>query len=87
MQVRDQRKRIEKRAYELWERAGRPEGRALEYWVQAEVEIASRKPARARTRDVAAAAAVPRPFLTKKAGPTEKRKSTPAEKKKAPTRK
>jgi hypothetical protein len=31
------RKRIEKRAYYIWERAGRPEGRSLEHWKQAEI--------------------------------------------------
>jgi Protein of unknown function (DUF2934) len=33
--------RIRERAYDLWERAGRPEGRAVEYWLQAEREIAA----------------------------------------------
>lgn len=28
-------------AYSAWERAGRPEGRALEYWLQAEAELAA----------------------------------------------
>ena len=31
--------RIEERAYSLWESDGRPEGRALDYWLQAEQEI------------------------------------------------
>jgi hypothetical protein len=33
------RHRIEERAYALWEADGRPEGRALDYWLQAEQEI------------------------------------------------
>ena len=33
------RHRIEQRAYELWEANGRPEGRALDHWLQAEQEI------------------------------------------------
>jgi hypothetical protein len=33
------RHRIEERAYALWEANGRPEGRALDYWLQAEQEI------------------------------------------------
>ena len=33
------RRRIAERAYALWEADGRPEGRALEYWLQAEQEI------------------------------------------------
>lgn len=28
-----------RRAYELWENAGRPEGRELEFWLQAEREV------------------------------------------------
>jgi hypothetical protein len=31
---------IRQRAYELWERDGRPEGRELEYWLMAESELA-----------------------------------------------
>ena len=37
--------RIRRRAYELWEIEGRPEGRAHAHWHQAEMEIT-----RARTR-------------------------------------
>jgi hypothetical protein len=33
------RRRIEERAYALWEADGRPDGRALEYWLRAEQEI------------------------------------------------
>lgn len=33
---------IEALAYELWERAGKPEGRDLEFWALAEAEIAAR---------------------------------------------
>ena len=35
------RRKIEERAYALWEADGRPEGRALDYWLQAEREIVS----------------------------------------------
>ena len=35
--------RIQERAYEIWEKAGRPEGRAEEHWWQAEAEIAAEK--------------------------------------------
>lgn len=31
--------RIQRRAYELWEREGRPEGRDHAHWYQAELEI------------------------------------------------
>ena len=33
------RRRIEERAYALWEANDRPEGRALDHWLQAEQEI------------------------------------------------
>ncbi|MGY4502002.1 hypothetical protein ACVWYH_005959 [Bradyrhizobium sp. GM24.11] len=33
-----------KRAYELWENAGRPEGRDLEFWLRAESEVAGAVP-------------------------------------------
>lgn len=32
-------KRIRTRAWQLWDQAGRPEGRDDEYWLQAEKEI------------------------------------------------
>lgn len=33
------RRAIEERAYALWERAGRPDGSALTFWLQAELEL------------------------------------------------
>jgi hypothetical protein len=33
---------IAKRAYELWEKAGKPEGQETEHWLQAENEVAQR---------------------------------------------
>jgi hypothetical protein len=33
--------RVRERAYEIWERTGRPEGKADEQWLQAEAEIAA----------------------------------------------
>ena len=39
MQNRWHEERIRTRTYEIWERAGRPEGRSVEYWLQAEAEI------------------------------------------------
>ena len=32
-------KRIETRAYQLWEAAGRPDGAAEKYWLEAEAEL------------------------------------------------
>jgi DUF2934 family protein len=33
--------RIRERAYQIWESAGRPEGKAAEHWQRAEAEIAA----------------------------------------------
>ena len=33
--------RVRERAYEIWQNAGRPEGKSVEYWLQAEGEIAA----------------------------------------------
>ena len=33
--------RLARRAYEIWEQAGRPEGRALDHWMQAERELSA----------------------------------------------
>ena len=46
--------RIRQRAYSLWERDGRPHGRQIDHWLQAERELA--EPAR---RPKAAKAATP----------------------------
>jgi Protein of unknown function (DUF2934) len=35
----DKPNRIHERAYHLWEKAGRPEGRELEHWLEAEREL------------------------------------------------
>ena len=31
--------RVRERAYQIWERAGRPEGKSHEHWLQAEAEV------------------------------------------------
>jgi DUF2934 family protein len=33
--------RVRERAYEIWERSGRPEGKSVEHWLRAEAEIAA----------------------------------------------
>jgi hypothetical protein len=40
----DREARIRRRAYEIWEAAGRPEGREHEHWFAAESEFAEREP-------------------------------------------
>ena len=34
---------IRERAYAIWEQEGRPEGKGLDHWIQAEAEIANEK--------------------------------------------
>lgn len=50
---------VAQRAYEIWQREGCPEGRAMEHWFQAEAELAA---GRTGTPEV------PRPAVTTKAG-------------------
>jgi hypothetical protein len=33
--------RVRERAYEIWERTGRPQGKAVDHWLQAEAETAA----------------------------------------------
>ena len=33
--------RVRERAYEIWERTGRPADKSVEHWLQAEAEIAA----------------------------------------------
>jgi hypothetical protein len=52
---------IRARAHELWEAAGRPEGRELDHWAQAEREVAeggTEKPKRKRAAPAKADGAV-----------------------------
>ena len=39
--AKDHDERVKKRAYELWEREGRPHGKDKEHWSQAEEELTS----------------------------------------------
>lgn len=48
----DRKKRIEERAYGLWEQAGRPEGGADEFWHQAEREEDGGKEEGGNSRDM-----------------------------------
>ena len=38
--TQDREEHIRQRAYEIWERDGRPEGRDREHWLNAETEVA-----------------------------------------------
>jgi len=36
--------RVRSKAYEIWENEGRPDGRALDHWLQAETEVQGDRP-------------------------------------------
>lgn len=46
---------ISKRAREIWEREGRPEGRDMEHWLQAEAELREKSIKRQPTGDITSA--------------------------------
>ena len=43
LEARRNRQAISARAHQIWEQSGRPSGRELEFWLQAEAEIGERK--------------------------------------------
>lgn len=53
MDIADIRKKIEQRAYELWETDGRPMGRDVEHWLRAEAELNGQLPVPVKPRPVA----------------------------------
>lgn len=70
--TKDKRSKFEIRAYEIWEREGRPDGKATEHWEQAVAEIA-------REEAEAKAAKSKKPSNRKKTtGGTKPEKSKPA---------
>jgi len=87
--------KIEQRAYEIWEREGRPHGKALEHWHQAVAEIAREqgKGAKAKTtkagkKEPKAKKAASKPAATAKAsGAKPAAKAKPSAKPKKATAK
>lgn len=51
-------KRVRERAYDIWERAGRPESKAEQYWLEAEKEIAAEEEGLKEEIDLEATGAV-----------------------------
>ena len=59
---------ISERAYSIWEREGRPAGKALEHWLQAEAELNGRvdvPKSTASQRDLVEAAQTAKPAARK----------------------
>jgi hypothetical protein len=60
---------IRERAYQIWEREGRPHGREYDHWVQARVELMAEATVVERPRKTAqVSTAAPKPALAKAAG-------------------
>lgn len=49
--INDEEERIRQRAFELWEEAGRPEGKEYTHWIRARKEIAEEREREARSSD------------------------------------
>ncbi|RWL95836.1 MAG: DUF2934 domain-containing protein [Mesorhizobium sp.] len=73
----DRQERIRRRAHEIWEQAGRPEGAHMEHWDQATAEIdGSAKPkAKAAPKKAAARVAKPKAATPAKAAKPAKPKA------------
>lgn len=63
----DNRQDIAFRAYRIWEAAGRPDGRALDHWLQAEAELAAR-----RIQNPAAGEGAPAPAIRRRSAKVPK---------------
>ena len=61
---------IVKRAHSIWEREGRPEGRAEEHWKMAVAEVTAEAEAKAKAASVAESKAKAEPEPAKKASPS-----------------
>ncbi|RRH94796.1 DUF2934 domain-containing protein [Mesorhizobium tamadayense] len=61
----DRQERIRRRAHEIWEQAGRPEGSHIEHWEQAIAEIDGEKPKPEAAPKKAAAAKADKPKAVK----------------------
>lgn len=59
---------VESLAYRLWEEAGKPQGRDMDFWLQAEAALAKPKPA-----PKAKAPAKPKPAVKPAAKPAAKK--------------
>ncbi|MDX8448041.1 DUF2934 domain-containing protein [Mesorhizobium captivum] len=80
----DRQERIRRRAHEIWEQAGRPEGAHMEHWDRAAAEIdAEKKPKDKAAPKKAAAAKAAKPKAAKAEKPAKVDKPAKAAKPKA----
>lgn len=84
----DKKEAIHKKAYEIWEAEGRPDGKHAEHWARAEQEMDPPKPAAAKPAAPRAKKAAPKAAEPAPAKPAPKAKAAPkaAPKPKAPTK-
>jgi hypothetical protein len=78
--AKEKRSKVEIRAYEIWDREGRPDGKALEHWHQAVAEIA-REEAEAEAAKPKKAGGPKKAAKDKPAAPAKKAASASAAKK------
>lgn len=68
-----ERSAVAERAYEIWEREGRPAGREMDHWLQAERELATEggaaRPASPAGRKPARSSSAPKPKVTRSRTP------------------
>jgi hypothetical protein len=67
---------ISKRALEIWEEEGRPEGRALEHWTRAEKELSSRQNGQTETTGAPNSS---NPMAKKQSAPKQTAQPNPAD--------
>jgi hypothetical protein len=67
----DRNAQIRERAYLLWENEGRPAGRDMEFWLQAEAACDARPERRMTTRESPAIVARPRDQASRKQHPAK----------------
>jgi hypothetical protein len=75
----EKQRRIRERAYEIWQREGRPHGRDAQHWQRAEAEIETESQARSEPETVGAGGAplrsrrAAKPSRSAEAAPSSKR--------------
>ncbi|UCI06410.1 DUF2934 domain-containing protein [Mesorhizobium sp. B1-1-8] len=71
----DRQERIRRRAHEIWEQAGRPEGAHMEHWEQATAEVDGEKKPKTKAAGKAATAKADKPKAAKAEKPAKAKAS------------
>ena len=67
--VTDMQESIRRRAYEIWEQSGRPNGSHLDHWLQAELEHSAAQPAATARSATSKSRSKQRPLRDRQAHP------------------